>query len=516
MSGNPIFVSRRWFIGGASAFGALGAFGGNRFVRLPGFRKDGVPKLRFGVLSDIHIKGYDNSGKKLKVGIWNQTVRHALEWYRDQGVDAVVIAGDLADNSLIEELQFLADTWEAVFPGDRASDGRKVERIFVYGNHDEAGNNFAVSHYPDLKERAKYALLPDYGGWWERIFHEEYRPIYRKDVKGYAFIGAHWDHGEWRPGGKRVDPYALIGPYLAEHGKDLDPNLPFFYIQHPHPKDTCYGPWAWGHDTGASTAALLRFPNAIAISGHSHYSLTDERSVWQGAFTSVGAASLWFVASPENQRAPAGYENSNAIGSAQWRTDAMKMMPAFHPWGCRQGMLWSVYDDCIVMKRREFQVDLDVGDDWVLPLPAAEPKPFAFAARAKRIAAPEFPEGARITVEPVTAKNRGGRSRDGKERVEAVEQPAYGVVFPAVRPVNGARVMDFEVTAENRKGKTLVKHVLCEGFHQPIGHEAVGRPGRCVFSAAELPDGEFRVRVTPRNCFGKCGRALVSDWIARS
>ena len=50
---------------------------------------------------------------------------------------------------------------------------------------------------------------------------------------------------------------------------------------------------AWGHDKGIATKTLSNYPNAIAFSGHSHYSLTDERSIWQGAFTSIGQSSLY-------------------------------------------------------------------------------------------------------------------------------------------------------------------------------------------------------------------------------
>ena len=503
-------ISRRWFIGGASAFGALGAFGGNRFMKLPGFVPSGEPELKFGVISDIHIKAYSNAGKKIATGSLNLTFKSTLEWFRDQKVDAVVIAGDMADNSLIEELQFVADAWESVFPGGKAPDGRKVEKVFVYGNHDEAGNNFATRYYPDKTERAKYALLADYGGWWERIFGEPYSTVYSKNIKGYTFIGTHWDRGDWRPGGNRTDPFGLIGPYLAEHGEKIDPSKPFFYIQHPHLKDTCYGPWAWGHDNGDATRALMAYPNAIAISGHSHYSLTDERSVWQGAFTSVGAASLWYVASPNDALAPSGYENTYGSGSVAWREDAAKMMPRFNPWGCRQGMLWSIYHDCIVMKRREFQCGLDVGDDWVLPLPVAESKPFAFAERAKTIGVPEFAADAKLTITRIRAKNRGGKSRKGDASIVAEEKDALRIEIPRIPPINGRRVMDFEVAAEAADGTSLIKHVLHEGFHEPIGRRRAESVAECVFAVAELPKKCVRVKVTPRNCFGACGKALVA------
>ena len=96
-----MYSTRRGFlIGGAAAFGA---FGGCRFFPAAGFKASGVPKLRFGVVSDIHIT---KVGADEKMEDWgnNLTFRHALEWFRDQGVDAVMIAGDMADNGMVEQM----------------------------------------------------------------------------------------------------------------------------------------------------------------------------------------------------------------------------------------------------------------------------------------------------------------------------------------------------------------------------------------------------------------------------
>ena len=49
-------ISRRQFLIGGAAFASLGAFAGNRFIlAAAGFKAGGKPRLKFGVLSDIHI-----------------------------------------------------------------------------------------------------------------------------------------------------------------------------------------------------------------------------------------------------------------------------------------------------------------------------------------------------------------------------------------------------------------------------------------------------------------------------
>ena len=507
-----MFSTRRDFlIGGASAFGAFGAFGGCRFLSADGYKASGVPKLRFGVVSDIHITKV-GAGEKMEDWGNNLTFRHALEWFREQGVDAVMIAGDMADNGMVEQMQAVAQAWYAVFPEDKYPDGRPVEKVFATGNHDWIGHTYgkhAIKKYPDKKERVKHVLQADMAGWWEKIFHEPYSPIYGKTVKGYSFIGAHWD-GAHAGRSSYEASFNLIEDYMARNGKGIDPSLPFFYVQHPHPKDTCYGPWAWGHDSGAVTKTLSAFPNAIAFSGHSHYTLTDERTIWQGAFTSVGTSSLRYTGMASGSHPPTGYENSGAPkGDDKWRHEAVKMMSRIPTGDCRQGMLWSVYEDCIVVRRREFLSDLDVGEDWVLPLPAAESRPFAFAARAKKLRAPSFPDGVKLKISEVKASNRGGSSGDAS--IPSVEKAAIKVVAPAAVPENGARAFELEFVAESEGGSKQTKLVVPEGFNHAPSHPKAASPSFCLFAKDELGAGKVRFTVTPVNCFGARGKPLVAE-----
>ena len=507
---------RSFFIGGAAAAGTFSAFGGCRFFCSAGLKAGETPKLRFGVVSDIHITKI-GAGEKLENWGNNLTFKHTLEWFRSQNVDAVMIAGDMADNGMVEQLEAVAQAWYAVFPGDRYPDGRPVEKVFVLGNHDYHGylyGDHAAKKHPDMAERVKHVLRSDFATRWKRIFNEDYSRFYCKSIKGYNFLGQHWDDGkgmETKYGS--CDFGAELKTFLDAKGKTLDPSLPFFYVQHPHPKDTCYGPWAWGHDSGKVTALLSAYPNAIAFSGHSHYTLTDERSIWQGAFTSVGTSSLRYTGMPYNEFPPVGYENTTTEVKDAWRYNAEKLMGGFSTGDCRQGMLWSVYDDCIVVKKREFLSDLDLGDDWVLPLPSAESKPFAFVEHAKKFRAPSFPSGAALAVSVVKAKNRGGKSKDGKASVPVVEREAFKVIAPAAVSDKSARIYRLEFAMESRDGAKKTKLVVPEGFNHSLGHKKSKVSSFCLFSCGELGDGEVRFTVTPFNCFGGRGVPLVSEWV---
>ena len=500
-------ITRRWFIGSGVSFGA---FGGCRFLCGSG-DSSGAPNVKFGVVSDIHIVCRAKPGDSETKENNELTFVRTLEWFRDQGVDGVIVAGDMADQGIIDQLQIVAEAWNRVFPGDRAPDGRKVERLFVYGNHDLGGVPYARGRFSGKTESeiSRLIIYPDPRAAWENVFHEPFAPIWTKEIKGYRFVGAHW----WSAQGCKGFDETFnngVADWYAAHASEIDPSRPFFHIQHPHPKNTCYGPWAWGHDIGLTTKALSRFPNAVAFSGHSHYPLTDERSVWQGAFTSVGTSSLRYMAAAYEEFPGEGFTNSRTPGPNARLVDAAKLQPRLeNPYDCREGMLWSVYDDRIVVERREFLSGMDVGEDWTLPLPAAESKPFAFAARAKKIGAPSFPSGAVLRIEAVKAKTRGAAAKGTAPAIPSVEKDCVKVVIPAAVAKDGARVHYFEVCAQAEGGGSVRKRVLAEGYNHGCGHKRAKAETVCLFAREELPKGAVRFTARPFNCFGRAGSPLA-------
>ncbi|MDD3545408.1 MAG: DUF4838 domain-containing protein [Kiritimatiellae bacterium] len=101
----------------------------------------GAAPRRLGVLSDIHIStpecvAHDDHAKDCLGTL--EPFERALAYFREKGVDAVVIAGDLTEFGLVDELKAVASVWKRVFPDNRGLDGEKVEKLFILGNHDFA------------------------------------------------------------------------------------------------------------------------------------------------------------------------------------------------------------------------------------------------------------------------------------------------------------------------------------------------------------------------------------------
>ena len=207
-----------------------------------------------------------------------------------------------------------------------------------------------------------------------------------------------------------------------------------------------------------------------------------------------------------------GYENGG--GTAEF--DPYKIMPGYGSTrDGRQGMLVRVFDSHVAFTRREFVYDQSLGEDWVLPLPAAESKPFAFAEHAKRSVAPEFPAGAELVVFRARGKNRGAAAKGNKPAVPADDKDIFVLDFPAATAAKNGRAFDYEIVAAPKDGgKKVKKYLMAEGFNMSPANPRARRPLTCRIAADQLPQGvEFRLAVRPVNSLGKPGAPLVTGWL---
>ncbi len=486
-------ISRRGFLATAAA-AAGGAFADNP-VR---------PNLTLGVLSDIHIHTQE------QVPVFEK----ALAFFRDAGVDGVVIAGDMADTGLVHQLEKVAAAWFKVFPDNKAPDGRTVEKLFVYGNHDvsDYADGELKSKGLDPKDWPAHKLVTDRKANWERILREPWQGVYAKQVKGYVFVGAHWGYE------KQLDAFlqANADRLGLRNGK------PFFYAQHEQLDDTVNATWLirgakWdnGQIPSVTRDCLSKYPNCIAFSGHSHNSLTDERSIWQGAFTAVNCSCARGYAFT-----PPGRENGFACPDFN-RTPPFEMDKFDHQ-SVRQGMVMEVFADRITFAKREFTYDQVLADDWVVPLyaggaavpPTGTPK-YDFKTRAAAAKAPVFAKGAKVSVAYVkegyrrTVAGMGGLDRKNPH-------PQLKVAFPPItRKGSPSRAFEFRVVCEAQDAD-MVRVVEERRVFSPNAYQAETRdvaPCSCNFPVSNLQtSGVIRFVVFPIDCWGNEGAPVKSAW----
>ncbi|MBQ3290148.1 MAG: metallophosphoesterase [Kiritimatiellae bacterium] len=467
-------LTRRTFFGQATAATVLAAAG-----CLPRKGGGGEPKLKVGVLSDVHLLVQKDS---MKSDVWFEK---ALRWYDERKADAVLLCGDIADCGLVSELEYAAEIWYRVFPGDRRSDGEPIARLFHFGDHDYGGYAhkypWAVkcSKDPDAPNHA--LVNEDVVAIWDRLFHEKWEPIQVKNVKGYTFVLAHHPHNMGS---------GTVIPGLAEAlaAANPDPTKPFFYSMHRPVHGTLpeWDPKSLENDPNHK--ALAKYPNVMAFFGHCHRNCADELSLWQGEYTVVHVPSTSYCCTR------GGRENSFSCGN-QADKKRPQLMNRVDCMTSNQALFVTVCDDSIVLERRDVRHDAAMGPNWVIPLPSPDGSCSELVRRSVSVA-PAFPEGATATVSERVGKNRA------KQQLEQVV-----VTFPPAHSGDGRpRALDYEVVASAKDFK-LVRRVFSTRAYWTETEEK--EPSCCVFGKFELPkDKAVTFTVRPANSFGICGDPL--------
>ena len=174
--------------------------------------------------------------------------------------DVLIIGGDFTDLGTDEAYGSFKEIYDKVM-----GDGEEPVPVYLMGNHD-----YWLAPFVDSFEVATPAKM-------QKRFTKytgEY-PYSHKIINGYHFIC--WSSSD----GSYDKSYSDKKWIRSELDKAIaaDPTKPIFVISHLNPSDTAYGSDEWGN---ADIADVLKdYSQVISISGHSHYSLIDERSIWE-------------------------------------------------------------------------------------------------------------------------------------------------------------------------------------------------------------------------------------------
>ena len=235
----------------------------------------------FGAISDIHING--------TVGGYNcnkyDKALQLLKKYAGGELDAVTIAGDISasiyDSSIGTAFKTITD--------NRLGDNANV--FFVSGNHDAQEEQWTNLNqlYTDL---AKYTTkdLPS---------SQHNRGNRHMVINGYHYIGVnmmdYWNASE----AMFVEQdLAWLDTELASARADA-PGKPIFVYVHAGVYGTTYGSDLYtGKHWGSKLiySHLEKYPEVVTFSGHVHFPLADERTIYQKDFTSLNCGSVQYMA----------------------------------------------------------------------------------------------------------------------------------------------------------------------------------------------------------------------------
>jgi len=432
-------TSRRTFLGGLAATAASAAIADVQSSELI---------FRFGVMTDTHV------GKTVKSC---DRVRQALELFRDHGASLVVNNGDIADHHYPEGYRAYREVFDKVH-----SRSPRPQEIYAYAWHD------AFDYLGHARDRA----VPDAPEAFEAVRRHLKAPhAHTAEIKfmGYTFLVMPQFTGcrgflTWEDYEKRV----------AAACKD-NPGKPVFVVDHVPPCGTVYYSYEWG--CSASRRILDKYPQVVALTGHVHGSIRNDRFIWQDAFTVINSGCLF------------GWDGLLAG----------RLMPV--PGGARYGydkQEWGVLTvdvraDSLVVRRWDVRDQKEVAEPWVVPLPfAAESAPYRWAKQRDAAAVPVFSQSATVAAQPVV---KGGKFE------------GFMVEYSDKAP--GAT--NYRIVAERKLDDgTWGDRVQCEMFSdfswRPKDRRKFLRYG--MPAAYFVPSAEYRISIVPVNAFCSAGEPI--------
>ena len=229
---------------------------------------------KIGIISDFQLslnKETEPEHRGIRLKHYANNLYTTLQYFKKNGIDILIIAGDITNDGLYMNLLYFKKIFYSVY-----KDIPSPLVLSLMGNHD-----FYDFNYSSLENQKKfYKVTNSY-------------PNSHYIINGYHFI--FWSQDNYLISDSGITNYTWIRNNINLAQQNLkNKGDPIFIITHIPPKKTVYGSETiWGH-TGIYNF-LKNYHEVICISGHSHYSLRNIKSIWQGDFTVINTQSISYV-----------------------------------------------------------------------------------------------------------------------------------------------------------------------------------------------------------------------------
>ena len=308
--------------------------------------------LTFAAISDTQHKysGIDTLAK-LRTAL-KQLKAFAAE--NGNGLDAIVFAGDLVQSAKSQEVREFKTAYESVI------DPEEIPLIFSLGNHD-----VKVSYtVEDLKTESFYQIFGDKYRSYEEETSRVDLGCTHTVINNYHFLCLNPTNESYGTSGDVGTLYTdEVKTWLDETLSAIVTENPDHYVfvnTHPMIYDTVYGSTLV---TGSTqwftkdlTPILEKYNQVVTFGGHLHFPLNDPKSIMQTAFTSLGCASVTYMAIENG-----GYEN---MSSATVMKDSAQYS---------QGLIVQLDENGNMrITRMDFHNEDTIETPWELPAPSAD------------------------------------------------------------------------------------------------------------------------------------------------
>ena len=233
------------------------------------------PVLRFIVASDIHIHDSGSDAREQRLANMFASAYQYARTQKYTTVDGAFFAGDFTDRGTTVSM-------EKFFNIMNANTKPETTTGVVMGNHEY------FSEEPNPQER--FLKVSGYESTNNHL-----------TVNGFHFLLLSPNDGGHNF--SKEDQDWLAAELATAAAEDPTGKRPIFVFHHQHVYNTVYGSLDWG--VKELTPILEQYPQVVDFSGHSHFPITDPRSIWQGSFTALGTGTLNYF-----EMGLAGYQES--------------------------------------------------------------------------------------------------------------------------------------------------------------------------------------------------------------
>lgn len=342
-------------------------------------------KLTYGAISDLHISN-DTTGNAATKVTNALSQLNAKAKSDNSNLDAVFAAGDLTDYGKPEMFSNLA----TIIKGSLNLTNTRF--IAALGNHDyynntingatRLGGNWLVDAFGG-GDTGKNLVYP--GATDTEIQNADYHTT----VKGYDFIVVNCANYD---GGVKYnqDDLDWLKQQLASAAA-AHPDQPIFVASHPTITGTTYvGNHAGAYYNSTDLYSIFQqYPQVIYFSGHTHYNLNDEKDIWQGDFTTVGTAAVYYGCVDTYDDDGDKVYGVNGDDPADYDQFS-------------QGLYVQVDgNNNVKLTRMDFYHGKEIKTAWVIPAPKADKSNLKYYTNLRRLdnSAPNFDAGATVKLD---------------------------------------------------------------------------------------------------------------------
>lgn len=383
------------------------------------------PIMRIGIISDLQATSATSEGML--------AAERAFEYFKNRGVDTVLNVGDIADSNSATVYKAYTDKYAAILG--------ETPHVSVPGNHD-------IWSQGSLEEFGKFFNAPNS----------------HTVINGYHFITI-GSEGSDTNGNYSKTAKDFAEAELAKAAADAQ-GAPIFVLTHQHISNTVYGSESWGNNF--LWGIIDKYPNVIHFSGHSHFVLEDERSIWQGDFTAIGTSSLSYT-------------------ELEYGKDNGSVPPNAHE--AKQYLYLQIFEDRIEIDRIKAATGEKIKDTWTLQLPLSKDTFTYTDARKDARTAPYFEEGAKLSA-----------TLSGSDLL---------VKFPAAK--HDDFVHSYQIQLFDGNGKSLKDILIFSEFYR--GLENMPDETTYWLKGIVKEFESYTLKVFPIESWGKKGDPLVLDFV---